>query len=62
MEKRIRYGDSLGHARARQIAISDNQVTAYDARHRRRPRLRPSDIYRLWRPPSASVSWRSSGR
>jgi len=50
MEKRIRYGDYLGHVRARQIAISYNQVTAYDARHRRRPRLRPRDIYRLLAP------------
>ncbi len=50
MEKRIRYGDYLGHVRARQIAISYNQVTAYDAKHRRRPRLRPRDIYRLLAP------------
>ena len=50
METRIRYGDYLGHVRARQIAISYNQVTAYDARHRRRPRLRPRDIYRLLAP------------
>jgi hypothetical protein len=50
MEKRIRYGDYLGHVRARQIAISYNQVTAFDARHRRRPRLRPRDLYRLLAP------------
>lgn len=50
MEKRIRYGDYLDHVRARQIAISYNQVTAYDARHRRRPRLRPRDMYHLLQP------------
>ena len=50
MEKRIRYGDYLGHVRARQVAISYNQVTAYDAKHRRRPRLRPRDVYRLLAP------------
>lgn len=50
MEKRIRYGDYLGHVRTRQIAISYNQVTAYDAKHRRRPRLRPRDVYRLLTP------------
>jgi hypothetical protein len=50
MEKRIRYGDYLGHVRARQVAISYNRVTAYDARHRRRPRLRPRDVYRLLAP------------
>ncbi len=50
METRIRYGDYLGHVRARQIAVSYNQVTAYEARHRRRPRLRPRDVYRLLAP------------
>ncbi len=50
MEKRIRYGDYLGHVRTRQVAISYNQVTAFDAKHRRRPRLRPRDVYRLLAP------------
>lgn len=50
MTRRIRYGDYLGQVRVRQIAISYNQVTAYDAQHRRRPRLRPRDMYRLIAP------------
>lgn len=50
MTKRIRYGDYLGQVRVRQIAISYNHVTAYDAQHRRRPRLRPRDMYRLVAP------------
>jgi hypothetical protein len=50
MTRKIRYGDYLGQVRVRQIAISYNQVTAYDAQHRRRPRLRLRDIYRLVAP------------
>lgn len=50
MTRRIRYGDYLGQVRVRQIAISYNQVTAFDAQHRRRPRLRPRDMYRLIAP------------
>ena len=50
MTRRIRYGDYLGQVRVRQIAISYNQVTAYDALHRRRPRLRLRDMYRLIAP------------
>lgn len=50
MTKKIRYGDYLSQVRVRQIAISYNQVTAYDAQHQRRPRLRPRDMYRLVAP------------
>jgi hypothetical protein len=50
MTRRIRYGDYLGQVRIHQSAISYNQVTAYDAQHRRRPRLRPRDMYRLIAP------------
>ncbi|MEW5789704.1 MAG: DUF1538 family protein [Pseudomonadota bacterium] len=49
-ERRIRYGDYLGHVRARQVSVSYNQVTEWDARHRRRPRLRLLDFYRLLAP------------
>ncbi len=50
MPKKIRYGDYLGQVRVRQVALSYNQVTAYDAQHRPRPRLRPRDFYRLVAP------------
>jgi hypothetical protein len=50
MTKRIRYGDYLGQVRLRQRRVSYNLVAAYDAKHRRRPRLRPLDIYRLLTP------------
>jgi hypothetical protein len=50
MARKIRYGDYLGQVRIRQIAVSYNRVTAYDAKHRRRPRLRPRDVYRLIAP------------
>ena len=50
MTRKIRYGDYLGQVRIHQSAISYNQVTAYDAQHRRRPRLRPRDVYRLIAP------------
>ena len=50
MTRKIRYGDYLGQVRIHQNAISYNQVTAYDAQHRRRPRLRPRDMYRLIAP------------
>lgn len=50
MTRKIRYGDYLGQVRVRQIAISYNQITAYDAQRRRRPRLRPRDMYRLIAP------------
>jgi hypothetical protein len=50
MTRKIRYGDYLGHVRTRHVAISYNDVTAYDSQRRRRPRLRPLDIYRLIAP------------
>ena len=50
MEKKIRYGDYLGQVRVRQLAISYNEVTAFDTKHRRRARLRPKDVYRLVTP------------
>jgi hypothetical protein len=50
MPKQIRYGDYLGQVRVQQIAISYNHVTAHDTQHRRRPRLRPRDFYRLLAP------------
>lgn len=50
MTRHIRYGDYLGHVRARQVAISYNQVTRHDAQHRARPRLRVRDMYRLIAP------------
>ncbi len=50
MGKHLRYGDYLGVVRLRQRVISYNDVTAYDASHRRRVRLRPLDVYRLLAP------------
>lgn len=47
MPKKIRYGDYLGQVRVQQVALSYNHVTTFDAQHRRRPRLRPRDFYRL---------------
>lgn len=50
MTRKIRYGDYLGRVRVRQRVISYNEVTAWDRKHRRRPRLRPRDIHRLVAP------------
>ena len=50
MPRKLRYGDYLGQVRVRHVALSYNQVTAFDAEHRPRPRLRPRDIYRLLAP------------
>jgi hypothetical protein len=50
MIKRIRYGDYLGQVRMRQRTVSYMDVTAHDRKHRRRPSLRPRDIYRLLAP------------
>ena len=50
MTRRIRYGDYLGQVRMRQRKVSYNEVAAYDHQHRRRPALRPRDIYRLLAP------------
>ena len=50
MTRRLRYGDYLGQVRVRHIALSYNQVPAFDAEHRPRPRLRPRDVYRLLAP------------
>jgi len=50
MTKRIRYGDYLGQVRMRQRKVSFVDVAAYDAQHRKRPSLRPRDIYRLIAP------------
>lgn len=50
MHRKLRYGDYLGQVRVRHVSLSYNQVTAFDAEHRPRPRLRPRDIYRLLAP------------
>lgn len=50
MPRKLRYGDYLGQVRVRHVALSYNQVTAFDAEHRPRPRLRSRDIYRLLTP------------
>ncbi len=50
MPRKLRYGDYLGQVRVRHVGLSYNQVTAFDAEHRPRPRLRPRDIYRLLAP------------
>jgi len=50
MIKRIRYGDYLGQVRMRQRKVSYIDVAAYDRKHRKRPALRPRDIYRLLAP------------
>ncbi|HRH79528.1 MAG TPA: DUF1538 domain-containing protein [Thiobacillaceae bacterium] len=50
MTRKIRYGDYLGRVRVQQRVISYNEVTAWDRKHRRRPRLRPRDIHRLVAP------------
>ena len=50
MSKKIRYGDYLGQVRMQQRTISYNVVAAHDQKHRRRPRLRPRDFYRLLTP------------
>lgn len=50
MQRKIRYGDYLGRVRVQQRAISYNEVTAWDRKHRRRPRLRPRDVHRLVAP------------
>jgi len=46
----MRYGDYLGQVRMRQRRVSYNEVAAHDQKHRRRPRLRPRDVYRLVTP------------
>lgn len=50
MPRKIRYGDYLGQVRVRQISLSYNRVTAYDAQHRQRLSLRPRDAWRLIAP------------
>lgn len=50
MKRRMRYGDYLGQVRMRQRRISYNEVAQHDQKHRRRPKLRPRDIYRLVTP------------
>jgi hypothetical protein len=50
MTRAIRYGDYLGQVRIRQRRLSFNIVAAHDQKHRRRPRLRPRDVYRLVTP------------
>jgi hypothetical protein len=50
MKRTIRYGDYLGQVRMRQRRLSYNEVAAHDQKHRRRPHLRPRDVYRLVTP------------
>jgi len=50
MEQKVRYGDYLRFARRKMRKLSYNEVTAYDAGHRRRVRLRAVDVHRLLTP------------
>jgi hypothetical protein len=50
LKRRMRYGDYLGQVRMRQRRISYNTLATHDQKHRRRPKLRPRDIYRLVSP------------
>jgi len=49
MKRSLRYGDFLGAVRLRQRAISFNALARVEA-PRRRPKLRPRDVYRLITP------------
>ncbi len=50
MEQKVRYGDYLRFARRKMRKLSYNEVTAHDAGHRHRVRLRAVDVHRLITP------------
>ncbi len=50
MEKKVRYGDYLRFARRKMRKLSYNDITSYDAAHRKYTRLRPVDVHRLLTP------------
>lgn len=50
MEKNVRYGEYLRFARRNMRKLSYNDITSYDAAHRKYTRLRAVDVHRLLTP------------